>query len=378
MFLPAATNSIALISTLICCWQWAAARRFPIHQRILGPAYFPNVTILKPLRGADAFTRDSLESWFDPTYPGKLQILFGVHSTEDPAYGVATRLIQAHPNIHAQVIVCPEGLGPNGKVSTLVQLSRSIAHDVVIVSDADVRVPPQFLPQLVAPLAHPEVGLVNCLYRFGNPINLPMQWEALSVNADFWSQVLQSRSLQPQNFALGAVMALPTSLLRSIGGFETVLNYLADDFQLGRHVFKTGARIELCPIVVDCFEPVSGWTAVWRHQVRWARTLRICQPLPYFASIISHTQLWCLIALLSQTLPAFQSIAIGLWLLRSLILLDLLRRIRAPRIGPIEIVLSLFKDLTATAVWFTAFIGATVTWRGQRFRVQRGGRFSPC
>src|ERR1035437_635368 len=115
-----------------------------------------------------------------------------------------------------------------------------------------------------------------------------MQWEAIAINADFWSQVLQSRSLKPLDFALGAVMATRRRQLEEIGGFAPLVDCLADDYQLGNRIARRGHPIALSPVVVECWSAPMGWAAVWKHQLRWARTIRVCQPAPYFFSLLSN------------------------------------------------------------------------------------------
>src|ERR1035441_8628013 len=123
-------------------------------------------------------------------------------------------------------------------------------------------------------------GLVCCFYRLANPTTLAMQWEAIGMNADFWSQVLQSRSLKPLDFALGAVMAIRRQHLEEIGGFAPLVDCLADDYQLGNRIARRGHPIILSSLVVECWSAPMGWAAVWKHQLRWARTIRVCQPVP--------------------------------------------------------------------------------------------------
>jgi ceramide glucosyltransferase len=131
-------------------------------------------------------------------------------------------------------------------------------------------------------LADPGAGLVNCFYCLANPATPAMQWEAVAINADFWTQVLQARSLKPVDFALGAVMTLPAAQLKSIGGFAALADYLADDYQLGRHLARQQKRIEFATVVAECWEAPMNWRQVWAHQSRWARTIRVCQPGPFF------------------------------------------------------------------------------------------------
>ncbi|HTH49964.1 MAG TPA: glycosyltransferase, partial [Candidatus Limnocylindria bacterium] len=227
----------------------------------------------------------------------------------------------------------------------------------------------------VAPLRDPRVGLVNCFYRLANPTTAAMRWEAVAINADFWSQVLQSRTLQPQDFALGAAMALPTARLQEIGGFHALVDHLADDYQLGNRIAKRGYRIELSPVVVECWDPPMGWKQVWAHQLRWARTIRVCQPAPFAASILSNQTLWLLaFCVLSQNGWGKWMLLVG-WSIRGITAVLLQRRLgfRAVHLPYVAIML---KDLLNVAIWFAAFFGNTVVWRGVTYRVGRDGRLT--
>jgi hypothetical protein len=157
-----------------------------------------------------------------------------------------------------------------------------------------------------------------------------MRWEAIAINADFWSQVLQSRSLKPMDFALGAVMAIRRNPLAEIGGFEALADCLADDYQLGHRLVRRGYRIALCPIVVECWSAPLDWRAVWKHQLRWARTIRVCQPVPYFFSILSNATLWPLLLLAVKPPPLACAFALACCLVRILTALNLQQRLNHP------------------------------------------------
>jgi ceramide glucosyltransferase len=236
--------------------------------------------------------------------------------------------------------------------------------------------------------------LVNCFYRLANPATLAMRCEAVAVNADFWSQVLQSRDLKPLDFALGAVMAVRREALEQIGGFAVFADHLADDYQLGNRVARAGWRIELCPVVVECWDPPKSWRAVWAHQLRWARTIRVCQPLPYFFSILSNATLWPLgwalysipqISVESHRLaenltasvtqfPPGLVLGSALLALRVLIAHGLQRRLTQSNDHTAFFWLVPVKDLVQAVVWLLAFAGNRIEWRGERYRLQRDGR----
>jgi ceramide glucosyltransferase len=375
---PEATfAALALLSFALALWQWVAARRFPLHRRVTDLSFVPAITLLKPLKGCDATTVESLQSWFNQNYTGQIQILFGVADASDPVCKIVRELIEKNPGRDAQFVVCAESPGANGKVSTLIQLERLAKHPLILVSDADVRVPPDFLANIVAPLRDPQTGLVNCFYRLANPATTAMRCEAVAINADFWSQVLQSTNLKPLDFALGAAMLTRRKLLEEIGGFAALVNCLADDYQLGHRIAQRGHRIALCPVVVECWDVPMNWCEVWKHQLRWARTIRVCRPLPYFFSILSNATLWPLLWLIaslvwSKTLCA-PLIAVVCLLIRMVLAQNLQRRFMQSRDDIAPPWLAPVKDLQQAAIWAGAFLGNTVEWRGQKMRLRRDG-----
>ena len=218
-----------------------------------------------------------------------------------------------------------------------------------------------------------KVGLVNCFYRLAHPTNAAMNCEAVAINADFWSQVLQARSLKPLDFALGAVMILRLKQLNELGGFEALIDCLADDYQLGNRIARLGYHLELSPIVVDCCSGSMGWKAVWKHQLRWARTIRVCQPVPYFFSILSNATLWPLLWLLvhpSRPVLLFASACLSF---RMLAALDLQRKLTLSFAHTPWTWLVPIKDVLQTLLWILAFLGNRVEWRGERMYLRRDG-----
>jgi ceramide glucosyltransferase len=367
---------LAVLSLLLTLWQWIGSR-YPLHQRIGAHPFAPDLTLLKPLKGVDDHTEECLRSWFTQAYPGKMQLLFGVASPDDPVCDVVRRLVGEHPEAHAKLVICHETLGFNAKVSSLIQLRRLAENEIIVVSDADVLAPKDFLKNAVAPLTDPEVGLVNCFYRLANPATLAMRWKAIAINADFWSQVLQSKDLAPLDFALGAVMITRRAHLQEIGGFEALADHLADDFQLGNRIVRIGGRrIVLCPVVVDCLSEPLSWGDTWRHQLRWARTIRVSRPLPYAFSILSNATLWPLLWMATQPTPLSLLTFAGCISLRIVMVQTLQRRLGAV-VGQWRFWwLAPIKDLLQCGLWAGAFLGNHITWRGQKYRLLRDGRLA--
>ncbi len=396
MFAHGILGTLAGLSLALLLWQWLAARRFPLHRRREGPAPPPAVTLLKPLKGCDETTADSLRSWLTQEYAGPVQVLLGVAKASDPVCEVVQRLLAEFPQRDAQLIVCSDQLGANAKVSKLVALERLVKHGILLVSDADVRVPPDFLRNVVGTLTGSttqptagrgrppgsgmneagdsrQVSLVNCFYRLAAPASVAMQWEAIAVNADFWSQVLQGASFRRLDFALGAVMVLRRETLQDIGGFRSLVDCLADDYQLGHRVVQRGGRIAMATVVVECWSAPIGWREVWRHQLRWARTIRVCQPVPYFFSLVSNATLWPLLWLAVAPSATSAGAAAGCMLVRILAALDLQRRLTLSRRHWHYGWLVPVKDLLQAALWVGAFAGNRVEWRGERYRLKRDG-----
>jgi ceramide glucosyltransferase len=430
--LNAILAALALLSLALTLWQWFAAQRFSRAAQCVPPllprggkgndragetqyaALMPAVTLLKPLKGCDESTEACLRSWFTQVYPAPIQLLFGVASADDPVVPIVRKLQQEFAGSEAQLVVCGLLLGANAKVSQLAQLEPLVKHDILVISDADVRVPPDLLVHLVASLSPsvsppgtphatrttPAPGLACCFYRLANPSTLAMQWEAIAINADFWSQVLQAQSLKPIDFALGAVMALPISRLEEIGGFNALADCLADDYQLGNRIARQGHPIALCSVVVDCWSEAMDWAAVWKHQLRWARTIRVCQPLPYFFSVLSNATLWPLVWIILKPGGLAFGAAVLCELIRVLSALDLQTRLdrmasmggrassraqTAPQFRAREDArppvayawLVPIKDLLQALIWGLAFLGNRIEWRGRKMRLRSDGTLEP-
>lgn len=385
-------SALAVLSFGIVTWQFIAAQRFPLHRRSPNPGFAPGISLLKPLKGLDPdHSEQCLTSWLTQDYAGPQQFLFVVADANDPVVPLVQRLITAHPHHDARLLIFPERVGANAKVSKLAQAESLIAHDLVLVSDADVLAPTDLLSQMVLPLQDAGVALVHSFYRSANPSNAAMEWEATAMNADFWSQVLQSRMLAPMDFALGAAMLVRRSALEGIGGFRALADYLADDFQLGHRIVAGGGRIELTPVIVECLDVPTGWKTIWTHQVRWNRTIRVCRPGPYIASILANGTLWNALAaavvwwhptLSSRERGPWLGLFMGLIIARSLMAQLLAQQLAAvpgrPSRGDSFVFgMAAAKDLLGAAVWVAAIFGNTVHWRGIDYSVDREGRLTP-
>ena len=214
------------------------------------------------MKGLDQDTSACLASFINQKYPHR-QILFGVADPADPVFPVLRELQGKHPDVDIQIIDCPQELGLNPKVSTLRQLLPHADHELIVISDSDVRAKPDLLTRLAAALQQPGVGLATCLYRSGPVQTVGGALEALSISADFIPSVAMAHYVEGINFALGAVMALPRQVLERIGGFPAIADYLADDYQLGYRVSRAGLQVHLLPYVVETWAAGKRWPVIW-------------------------------------------------------------------------------------------------------------------
>ena len=324
-------------------------------------AYAPPVSILKPVRGQDAGFYGAIRSHAAQQYH-EFELLFGVADAADPASADIERLKSEFPEVAIRVIGTAND-APNGKVGSLEILAREARYETLLVNDGDIVVEPDYLTRVIGPLADPRVGLVTCLYR-GRGASLASEVEALGIATEFMPSVLVARLLSSatSGFALGATMAFRKADLAAIGGFAAIREYLADDYQLGARIAATGKRVLLADTIVTTNLGAGSWKSVWKHQVRWSRTIRVSRPAGYFGYVLTQLTFWSVMALLAGS----WKLALG-----GLVI----RRICAGVYSQSTMRFPVwFRDLFGMGVWIAGLAGNTVEWRGLRFRLFRDGR----
>jgi ceramide glucosyltransferase len=337
----------------------------------------PGITVLKPVKGLDRETRACLASFLIQDYQ-PYQVLFGVADATDPVLPLLEELRREAPIGRLEVILCPQTLGHNPKVSILRQLEPRARYDLLVVADGDVKVGPGFLGRMAAALQEPGVGLVSCPYRAGRSNSLGSWLEALTISADFIPSVAVAHYVEGIRFALGAAMAFTRKALAGIGGFAALADYLADDYQLGWHIHQAGFQVKLLPYVVETVNPRLSFRDYLAHQLRWARTYRVCRPLGYFAYGITHAMVFSLaLGLASGLAPwALGLVAATLALRLGLAWCSEVVCLRGYLTLPALLLLPL-KDLLAFFLWLSSFLGNKVVWMGRRFRLTRQGLLVP-
>jgi ceramide glucosyltransferase len=337
--------------------------------------FAPAVSVLKPLCGLEPKLYENLRSFFQLDYPG-VQILFGVRDAGDPARGVAERLKAEFPQADVTIVVDGRQYGANPKLSNLINMIAAARHDVLVLSDSDIRVPPDYLARVVAPLGEPRVGAVTCAYTAhpGTP-RLAARMASLQINDWFLPSVLVASGLGEVDFCMGSTIALRRDALQALGGFRALRDVLADDYEIGRRLVDRGYRIALSECVVDTVANEIDMKELLRHELRWARTIRTVRPLGFAGMFITHTASMCLLAGLALaatgagSVAAMAMVAIGL-LARLNLHCDIVRRFAAPR-GTSW--LMPMRDALSLGIWAASFTGRRVTWRGQDFSVRQDG-----
>lgn len=335
--------------------------------------YLPPISILKPLKGTDPEMYASFRSHCLLDYP-EYEIIFGVSEADDPAVELVRRLQAEFPQRAIQLVVCNRNLGTNRKVSNLAQMLPSARYDHLIVNDSDIRVQPDYLQRVIAPLADPKIGMVTCLYRGVPNKTLGSRLESIGISTDFSGGVLSAREVEKGiHFALGSTMVFRRSDLQAIGGFEAVVDYLADDYELGQRTSARGLQVKLSEVVVETFLPSYKFRQFFDHQLRWARSLRDARRWGYVGVILTFGVPWALLLLASIRGTYWTwGVAILAVFMRMIVALVVGRIVLKDRYVLPWLALVPVRDLVAVIVWISSFAGHTVEWRGTSFILKDG------
>jgi ceramide glucosyltransferase len=351
---------------------FAAWRFFRRERKRILRNYTPSVSLLKPVRGTDFASYENYSSFCRQEYPD-YEILFAVNEAEDGAVPLIHRLIAEFPACQIRIFVGAENLGANRKVNKLARLSREARHEILVLTDGDVRVGPNYLREVVAPFVEESVGAVTSFYRGIAEPNLGAELEAIGACSDFFSGVLMAEWTEGINFALGASIVTTKRWLSKIGGFESFAGALADDYELGVRIAEAGGRVLLSRESVWTVYPAQTARGFWNHQLRWARTVRLCRPLSYLGLIFTLGLPWAVLAALVApakwigaayllaylVLRLVMAWTVGVWGVGD----DVLRR---------KLWLVPLRDALYTAVWLASFASKRITWGGQQYTMRKG------
>lgn len=326
------------------------------------------LSILKPVRGLDPDFYQAIQSHAAQDYAAPIEILFGAADPKDPSLVEVRRLMAEYPQLDIRILHSTTRAA-NAKVGVLIDLAREARYPLMLVNDSDIIVPPGYLKTVTAPLDDASIGMVTALYR-ATAQSMPGRWEALGIAIDFAPSVLVAPLVGIKEFGLGATLVFRKADLEAIGGFEAIQDYLADDYQLARHITKLGKGAHMSEIIVETSVGDDTWAGVWQHQVRWARTIRVSRGDGYLGLPVTHSGLWILVALLAGAWNLAAALTIIRWMSALVAGAFVLRSPIAQRafwLAPVW-------DLWAFLVWIAGLSGSTVIWRDGVLKLTRDGK----
>src|SRR6266481_8576363 len=351
----------------------AAVRFFRVGRERRTAQFAPPVSLLKPVHGVDFASRINFESFCRQNYP-EYEILFCVNDLEDPAVPLIRQAMRDFPECSIRILSNAPKIGSNQKVNNLIVLAQEAKHEIIVQSDGDVMVSPDYLKSVVAEFADPAVGVVSCFYRGVAENNFWAEVEAVGAASDFFAGALVANLPGRVTFALGASVATTKTWLAKIGGYEALADLLADDYEIGNRVYRAGGKVLLSREAVWTMYPAQTLKSFWEHQVRWARTVRLVRPASFFGLVVTHGLPWCVLAaavaptaligvgfvaayLVLRLLMAW---VVGVWGVRD----EVLRK---------KLWLVTVRDAIHFAVWLAGFASNRVKWGGVEYAIE-GGR----
>jgi ceramide glucosyltransferase len=333
---------------------------------------FPPVSVLRPLHGAADNTEVNLRSLFEQQY-ADFEVLLSVHEDSDAAAAIARKVMDEYPDVRSRLIVVGVSPFPNAKVWSLRALIAEARHEIVVMSDSDIRLPLRGFQKIISELEQKGVGLVTCPYRAAAGPRFWARLEALGLNTEFLAGMLTARLLNGMDFAIGCTIATRKSDLASIGGLEHLQRYLAEDFMMGNLMRKAGRKVILSRCVIEHYIGDDGMVKNWRHRVRWARSTRRSRRWGYLGELFTKTTaialaLWVVepaawgVALIGLVFRWAAEWAAGIWVLND------------PLVAKYWWLLP-FEGMAGFVTWVAGFFGKTIEWRGRRLVVGRDGSF---
>jgi len=326
------------------------------------------ISVLKPLAGLDEGLEENLRGFFRQVYP-HFELVFAVRQETDPCVPLVRRLCAEHAPIPSRLILTGEPPYPHAKVYALARMLAEARHDLIVMSDSDIRVTPDFLGHVAAEFSGGATALATCPYRALPGRSFWSRLEAAGMNTTFWQGVLTARLLDGMKFAVGPTTVARRGAIDSIGGIERVKNYLAEDFELGKLIAAAGQRVILSSYVVEHRIGSESRADNFTHRIRWARTSRRSRPWGYFGQLFTYPLPLAL--LLVAAMPRWWPLLASTAVIRYASALFVSQVVLWARLNwallPIE-------DVLGFAFWIAGFFGNSITWRGRTYRLDREGR----
>ena len=375
-----------ITSTVYSIMVGAGILHFRRQRPVVDPSFTPPVSLLKPLHGAEPNLAEHLEGFFEQDYPA-YEILFCARSSNDAGLHIAREVAARYPSVSARFLTCGAPPFANAKVASLERMAHAARHEILVVSDSDVRVTPQYLREVIAPFADPEVGMVTCPYRGVPSAALPSenrrtsalwaQLEGVGMSIEMTAGVMVANMLEGMQFALGPTMAVRRGCVQEIGGFRVLGQYCADDFLLGNLVAAKGHRVVFSHHAIDHIVLNTGFVDSMRHQVRWSKSTRFSRPKGHFGTSLTFSMPFALLAFVTALLlhlpwVAFAALAWGT-LTRILLAVAVGAAVVQERSLWRTMLLFPLRDLMGFGFWVASYGSREILWRGEEYTLETGG-----
>ena len=340
------------------------------------PISLPPISILKPLEGMDLGLESNLRTFFEQDYP-EFEILFAMRTSNDPAYALVNRLSLEYPNVPSRVLLVGEfPPWPNRKVWSLQQMMAEASNDLLVMSDSDIRVTSSMLATLAAEFGDPKLAVTTCPYRAVPGQSFWSKLEALGMNTEFLGGIVVARMLEGMRFAVGPTIAARKSVIESIGGWERLRQYLAEDFVLGQFAADAGHGVALSSYLVEHHIGSESFSANAQHRIRWNRSTRRSRPAGYLGQFFTNPlPIALLLLLISQS---YWPLLILTCIIRAAAAAATASTILNDPLTTRNWYLVPMADMISFLFWIAGFFGNTIYWRGQRYRLLADGRFEAC
>jgi ceramide glucosyltransferase len=342
------------------------------------PGFTPPLSLLKPLHGAEPGLVEHLATFFEQDYP-RYEILFCARAADDPGLETARRVAARYPQIAVRFFSTGEPPYINAKVRSMELMETEAAYDILVISDSDVRVAPDYLRSVALPFADLRVGAITCPYRgVAAEGGLWARLEAVGMSVEMTAGVLVARMMEGMQFTLGPTMAFRRATIRSMGGFRVTADYCADDFVLGNETFKLGQRVVLSHHAIDHMVINASLVQSLKHQVRWMKSTRFSRPKGHFGTALTFSMPFGLLGLGAGI--ALHNMALGVGLLAWAIASRLALSIAVGNwvVGDTSwfglLVLYPIRDLMGFCFWAASYLSSRILWRGRVFQLLPGGK----
>jgi len=338
--------------------------------------FMPPASIVKPVRGLDHQAYENFASFCQLDYP-EYEVLFAVSEGDDHVCAIIEKLRADFPACSIRLITKVPRIGTNDKVNNLCHLSRKAKYDFIVMNDSDVRVERDYLKEVIAPFADPEVGAVTAFYKSLSAGNLASNLDALGMYMDSAPSALVAKKLEGNmRFAFGWTMATSKGHLAEIGGWEAMANYHSDDFELGKRIAQCGHRVELMTKPVTMVFPSETLMEHFRHELRWSIGLRSVRPLGYWGLVFTHGLPWALVGAAVAMSVGSMAVAVSYLLAYLIIRLGLTWTTGRWGIGDRRLSKILwlvpFRDAIDFIIWIAGFFSDKIIWRGLAYHVKSG------